>query len=518
MTYATMFDPPEELHSHFEAALSNTQSNLGKTYGMLIDGKEIMAPESYPVTNPADRDQVLGYFQRGTSEHADQAVQAARAAFPGWSRTPWQERIVLLRKAADIIERRLFEIAAATTLEVGKNRLEALGDVSESPALIRYVCDQMEENQGFVKTMGIDPIPGYQVNNTSLLQPYGVWLVISPFNFPTALTAGPVGAALAAGNTVVMKPAGRTPWSVRLLAESFHQAGVPEGAVNFVTGSGSQIGQALIDHPGVDGVTFTGSYPVGMGIYRQFAQRDYIHPVILELGGKNPAIVTQNADLDRAVSGITRSAFGLQGQKCSANSRVYLEEPIYDQVLERIISETEKLVIGDPAKRDTYLGPVISEDPYRDYQEYSKELSKAGSLATGGKRLTNAGYERGFFVEPTIAIDVPPDHPLWKKELFLPITLIHKVHSVEEALVLANDINYGLTAGFYGSEKEGERFFDTSQAGVNYLNRPQGSTTGAWPTYQPFGGWKASGSSGVGVGGPYYLQRYMREQIRTIVR
>lgn len=517
MTYATMFDPPPELHSQYESALTGLLSNLGHSYGMLIGGKESTAPETYPVTNPANHEQILGYFQLGTTSHADLAVKAAKAAFPAWRATPWQERIALLRKVADLIELRLFTIAAATTLEVGKNRLEALGDVSEAPALIRYICDQMEENQGFVKTLAQDPIPGTRVENISILQPYGVWLVISPFNFPIALTAGPVSAALAAGNSVVMRPAGRTPWSVRLMAECFLEAGFPAGTVNFVTGSGSLIGQALIDHPGVDGVTFTGSYPVGMAIYRQFARRNYIHPVILELGGKNPAIVTREADLDRAVSGIVRSAFGLQGQKCSANSRVYLEEPIYDQVLERLVAETQKLVIGDPTQRETYLGPVISKAPYQEYQDYIKGLSKAGRLATGGKQLKSTGYQNGFFVEPTIVVDLPLEHPFWKKELFLPITLIHKFQTLEQALLLANDSDYGLTAGFYGSPEQGQQFFDASQAGVNYLNRSQGSTTGAWPAYQSFGGWKASGSSGVGAGGPYYLQRYSREQIHSTV-
>jgi 1-pyrroline-5-carboxylate dehydrogenase len=419
----------------------------------------------------------------GTIDHADEAVTAAKAAFPDWRNTPWQERIALLRKAADLIDKRLFDIVVATTFEVGKNRMEALGDVSEAPALIRYVCDQMEENQGFVKTMGFDPIPGIQVNNSSTLQPYGVWLVISPFNFPTALTVGPVGAALAAGNTVVMKPAGRTPWSVRLLAGCFHETGLPAGTVNFVTGSGSVIGQALIDHHGVDGVTFTGSYPVGMGIYRQFSQKDNVHPVILELGGKNPAIVTQNADLERAVNGIVRSAFGLQGQICSANSRVYLEAPIYDEVPDQIVAETEKLVVGDPALRATNQGPVISDDPYREYQEYSEELDSAGSLATGGNILQKNEYQAGHYAAPTVAVGVPTDHLLWKKELFLPITMIHKVQSAEEAIHLANDIIYDLTTGFYGNEEEGEDFFNASEAGVNYLNRPQGSTTGAWPAH-----------------------------------
>lgn len=517
LTYATMFDPPEALHERFEAALTKRKQHLGQPGAMLINGEDQRADEEFAITNPANTDQLLATFPRGTSDDADQALQAARAAAESWGNTPWQERIALLRRAADLLDERIFDQAAVTTLEVGKNRLEALGDVAEAPALIRYAVQQMEKNQGFITKMGQDPLENYQATNYSWLRPYGVWLVISPFNFPTALTGGPVGAALTAGNTVVIKPATNTSWSVRLLVDAFRDAGFPPGVVNFVTGSGSVIGQALVDHPQVDGVTFTGSYQVGMDIYRQFAQREIIRPVILEMGGKNPAIVSRNAYLDRAVQGIVRSAFGLQGQKCSANSRVYLEEPIYDQVVKRLVEETEQLVMGDPGERETFLGPVIAAGPYNEYKEYVEELSQAGRLLTGGRVRVEGQFGKGYFVEPTLAADVPLDHPLWKKEMFLPITLVHPVKNLEEAMQLANDSRYGLTAGFYGSERESQWFFENIEAGVNYANRPQGSTTGAWPGYQPFGGWKASGSTGVNAGGPHYLQRYMREQVRTVI-
>ncbi len=518
LTYATMFDPPEELHERFEQALQTVQNDLGQKHGMIINGEEFFSDSEFEKFNPAQTEQLLAKFPLGSKEDADRAVRAAGTAFKDWSRRPWQERADLLLQAADLLEERSFEMAAVTSLEVGKNRLEALGDVAEAPALIRYAVQQLEENQGFITRMGEDPLQGYSAVNYSHLRPYGVWLVISPFNFPTALTGGPVGAALAGGNTVVIKPATATPWSVRLLVETFRDAGFPPGVVNFGSGSGSVMGQALVDHPGVDGVTFTGSYPVGMDIYRQFASRDYIRPVILEMGGKNPAVVSRNADLERAVEGIVRSAFGLQGQKCSANSRVYLEEPIYDQVVERLVEETERLKIGDPTQRENYLGPVIAEGPYQEYQEYNEELSQAGRILTGGKVLTGGEFGKGYFVEPTLVADLPLDHPLWKQELFLPITLVQKVGTLEEAIELANDSVYGLTAGFYGTEAESQWFFENIQAGVNYVNRPQGSTTGAWPGYQPFGGWKASGSSGVNAGGPHYLQRYMREQVRTVIK
>jgi len=517
LTYATMYDPPEELHTLYEQALEKIKDQLGKNHGMIIGGADRFADHVFKNYNPARRDQLLGTFQKGSAQDADRAVRAARKAFETWRLIPWRERADLLLKAADLIDERIFEIAAVTTLEVGKNRLEALGDVAEAPALIRYTVEQLKKHNGFIVKMGEDPLEDYQATNYDTLQPYGVWVVISPFNFPTALTSGPMAAALAGGNTVVMKPATSTSWSVRLLAEAFRDAGFPPGVVNFVTGSGSVLGQALIDHPGVDGVTFTGSYGVGMSVYRQFAQREYVHPVILEMGGKNPAIVSRNADLDRAVKGIVRSAFGLQGQKCSANSRIYLEEPIYDQVVARLVEETEKLTIGDPGDRETYLGPVIAGGPYSDYKNYTEELSQAGKILTGGKALTDGDYAQGYFVEPTLVADVPLDHRLWKEEMFLPISLVHQVQNLEEAMELANNTRFGLTAGFYGSKEETRWFFDHIQAGVNYANRPQGSTSGAWPGYQPFGGWKASGSTGVNAGGPYYLQRYMREQVRTVI-
>ncbi|MFL7868550.1 MAG: aldehyde dehydrogenase family protein, partial [Anaerolineales bacterium] len=218
LTYATMFNPPEELHTRFEEALSEVRANLGKEYGMLISGEEYYAENKFKSKNPANTEEILGLFQTGTADDANTAIAAAKAAFPGWSHTPYQERVSLLRKAADLIDARIFKIAAAISLEVGKNRLEALGDIAETADLIRYACYQMEKSDGFVVEMGKDPLVGYTATNTSVLRPYGVWLVISPFNFPTALSGGPVGAALVTGNAVVLKPATDTPWSVRLLS------------------------------------------------------------------------------------------------------------------------------------------------------------------------------------------------------------------------------------------------------------------------------------------------------------
>lgn len=517
LTYATMFTPPEELHTRFDEALAKTRAGLGREYGMIIAGKEHFSSEKFEDRSPANTEIVLGVFQKGTAQDAQAALAAARKAFPIWSGMKWQERIALLRKTADLVDQRIFEIGAAMSMEVGKNRMEALGDVAEAADLIRYACQQMEKNDGFVVEMGRDPLVGYTSINFSVLRPYGVWLVISPFNFPCALTGGPVGAALVAGNTVVMKPATDTPWSVRLFAECLRDAGLPDGVFNYVTGSGSTLGQALIDSPEVDGVTFTGSYDVGMKIYRDFGRGRYVRPTILELGGKNPAIVSRHADLERASIGIVRSAFGLQGQKCSACSRVLVEEPIYDVLVERLVELTEKLTVGDPTDRAVYMGPVINQKSYQDYKAFCEELCESGNIITGGKVLLQGDYVKGYFCKPTIVTDLPLDHRLWKYEMFLPITAVAKVSSLDEAMAIANDVTYGLTAGFYGTKDEAQWFFEHIQAGVTYANRPQGSTTGAWPGFQPFGGWKGSGSSGKNAGGHYYLPLYMHEQIRTLV-
>ncbi len=378
LTYATMFNPPEELHERFDEALEAVKARLGQEYGMIINGEDVFAAEKFESRSPANTDVVLGVFQKGTAEDAERALKAARAAFPMWSKMKWQDRVALMRKAIEQIEKRIFEIGAVMAMEVGKNRMEALGDVAETADLIRYSCDMMEKNDGYVVEMGRDPLVGFKSTNYSVLKPYGVWLVVSPFNFPSALTGGPAGAALVAGNTIVMKPATDTPFTVRLLAECFRDAGLPEGVFNFVTGPGSTLGQALVDSPLVDGITFTGSYDVGMKIFRDFARGPYVRPTILELGGKNPTIVSRNADLEKAAIGIMRSAFGLQGQKCSAASRVYIEEPVYDELTERLVDLTNKIKIGDPTDRSVYMGPVINQKASQDFKNFTEELSQDG--------------------------------------------------------------------------------------------------------------------------------------------
>ncbi len=517
LTYATMFDPPALLHDRFEKALATVKDGLGRDHPMWIGGKEREAPEWFEDRSPINMTWMLGQFPRGTAQDAEDALAAARAAFPGWSRMRWQERVRLLRKVVALIEKRVYEIAAAVALEVGKNRMEALGDVQETADLIAYYCEAMDRNNGFVRPMGRDPLKGYKATNVSVLRPYGAWVVISPFNFPMALSGGPAGAALVAGNTVVFKPATDTPWAGALLAQCFRDAGFPEGVFNFVTGPGATVGEALITSPQVNGITFTGSYDVGMHIYRTFGGGRYPRPCVAEMGGKNAAIVSRRADLDRAAIGIVRSAFGLQGQKCSACARIFVEQAVKEALVQKLVDLISKIIIGDPTRRDNWMGPVINRKAFDDYRAYVEELGRAGIILTGGKQLTEGELVHGYFCAPTLVDQVPLDHRLWKHEMFLPIAMVAAVESLDEAMQRTNDVDYGLTAGFYGSPKETAWFFENIQVGVAYANRPQGATTGAWPGYQPFGGWKGSGSSGKSGGGPYYLQQYMHEQSQTVI-
>jgi acyl-CoA reductase-like NAD-dependent aldehyde dehydrogenase len=516
LTYSTMFDPPAELHRRFEQSLAGVKASLGREHAMFVAGRDVLSPDKFEVRSPINRDWLLGRFQQGGAGAAEAAVAAASAAYPAWAATPWQERVRLLRRAARLIEERVYDIGAAVALEVGKNRMESLGEVQETADLIDWYCGQMEESGGYDRILPQDPLQGYVSRNRSVLKPYGVWAVIAPFNFPFALAGGPVGAALVAGNSVVFKVASDTAWSGRLLAEVFRDAGLPEGVCNYITGGGATAGEALIRHQGVAGVTFTGSYEVGMHIYRSFAQGSWPRPCIAEMGGKNAAIVSRHADLERAATGIVRSAFGLSGQKCSACSRVYVERPAADALRQRLVSATEAIRIGDPTDKANWMGPVINAAAFARFQKCMDHLGRHGEVLTGGRQLLDGELGKGYYCAPTVAA-APLDYRLWREEKFVPIVLVGEVDSVGEAIARANASEYGLTAGFYGDAQEVDGFFAGIEAGVAYANRPQGATTGAWPGYQPFGGWKASGTTGKAIGSFYYLQQYLREQSQTVV-
>ncbi len=511
VTYSTLGSPDPLLHEYFEEDVAELKRNLGKHYRMLINGERVDGDGSFENRSPINTDWLLGSFAQASAEQVDQAVAAAKAAFPAWRDTPWQERAELVNRFADLISDRLFEIAAVVSMEIGKNRLEAIGDVEEAADLIRYCVDAMKDNQGFDRQLLSESDQHF---NRSVLKPYGVWGVIGPFNFPAALTGGPSGAALIAGNTVVLKPAAEGSLSACMIAQCAVDAGIPAGVFNMVLG-GDDPGIALAANPDLAGLTFTGSYDVGMSIIRNFSTAaGYFRPVIAEMGGKNPAIVTANADLDKAALGVMRSAFGLTGQKCSACSRVYVDDAVKDEFLSKLVDLAADVAVGDPTEADTYMGPIISEAAYNAYQGYVSELSD-GEILAGGETLP---LGNGYFVAPTVVTDLPDEHRLWRQEMFAPIVAVRGVESRDEAMRLANDVALGLTAGIYTEDKnEADWFLDNIEAGVLYVNRATGATTGAWPGYQSFGGWKGSTGSNKASGSYYYLQQYMREQSHTIV-
>ncbi len=511
VTYSTLASPDPLLHEYFDEAVAEVKADLGKTYPMFINGEERTGSETFAKYSPVDTNLLMGHFQSGTAQDANDAVAAAKAAFPAWSARPWRERVDIIRKAADLISDRLFYMSASLTLEVGKNRLEALGDIEETADLIRYSCDAVEKNNGFNFTLKSET---GKHRNRSILKPYGVWVVISPFNFPGALSGGPSGAAMVAGNTVILKPAPDTPVTGWFLTQCFRDAGVPAGVFNFVTGSDQAVGQTLVDNPDVDGLTFTGSYNVGMNILRTFPHKQYPRPVIAEMGGKNPTIISKKADLDKAALGVMRSAFGLQGQKCSACSRVYVHQDVKESFMEKLLDLTKQINVGDPTLKENWMGPVANKKAYDNYQTHIADLRAHGDILIGGENVEGAGY----YVAPTIVDNLPEDHHLWKDEMFLPIVTVTSFENMDAAMAKANDIAFGLTGGFFSEDNEEVQWFlDNIQAGVVYVNREGGATTGAWPGYQSFGGWKGSGSTGKAAGSFYYVQQYMHEQSQTVV-
>ncbi len=518
ITYATMSaDQMEDLHRAIDEESSTIRSRFGASHPMLIGGRAVTAADEFDDRSPIDTRVLLGRFQKGTRDHVRDAIAAARAAFPAWSARGWRERVALLRHVAETIRDRRWHLAALMGYETGKNRLECVGDVEESADLIAYYCDQMEQQDGFTKPMAK---LSASEENYSVLRPHGVWAVISPFNFPLALAAGPSGGALVAGNTVVFKPASDTPFLGLRLAEIMAEAGMPAGVFNFVTGPGGTVGQELIDNAGIDGLVFTGSKDVGMKLIRDNAARAIPRPLVIEMGGKNPALVMRSADLEKASDGVMRSAFGAQGQKCSACSRVYVAMEARQKFLDLLVEKTRKIAIGNPLERDVWLGPVINEAAVQTYERAVAQATQdGGRIRIGGRRLTDEPFTHGYFVEPTIIDGLPAEHPLFSEELFVPITVVADVLSLDQAIALANRTEYGLTAGIFSEdEREIETFFSNVQAGVLYANRRAGATTGAWPGINPFGGWKASGSTGRGSGGPYYVQQFMREQSRVRIR
>ena len=512
VTYTTGTVDDEEFHAAFEQAGENLRSELGGTVPQIVHGEEERV-EPYAFDRyPVDLDVVVAEVPESGPETAARAVASARDAFPAWERLGWAERVATLRRAADLLDANRFRLAALATYETGKVRLEAVGEVDEAGALIRYYADQWETNAGWEIELGNELDRAW-----SVLRPWGVWVVISPFNFPVALAAGMTASALLAGNTVVLKPPPETAASGTELVRIFLEAGVPPGAVNLVHGD-AVTGSALVEDDGVDGLAFTGSRDVGLAISRSFlAARP--RPVVAEMGGKNAVVVMDSADLDKAVAGTARSAFGLSGQKCSAASRAYVHEAVYDEFAERLAEAAGELAVGDPFERDTFTGPVATEEAYSRFEDVSRRAAAEGRVLAGGTALRDGERARGLFVAPTVVDGVPRSHSFLRDELFLPFIALAPITSLDEGIAEANAVPFGLTAGvFSGDEAEVERFMEEVETGVVYANRGHGATTGAWPGVQSFGGWKESGLSGRHALGPHYVQQFAREQSRTRTR
>jgi 1-pyrroline-5-carboxylate dehydrogenase len=501
---STAGDPA--LDEAFEAALTRARQGR-QALAHLVGGEWISDGELFERRDPCDPARVVSRAHRASGEVVARAVEAARAAQPGWAATPLAERIEALRRIARLIGERTVELGAVVAAETGKVRLEAVPEVQEGVDLIEAYCGHMERNDGYRIPLGqLSP----DEHNTSVMLPYGVFAVICPFNFPFALAIGMSSGALVTGNTVVMKPAEETPWSTGVIADLAVEAGLPPGVLNLVQGDDGT-GRAMVDAE-IDGVAFTGSAEAGHAIAQRLHAVRPLRPLIVEMGGKNPAIVTANADLETAAAGIVRSAYGLSGQKCSSCSRVVVDRALHDELVERIAAGAGELVLGDPADRATSLGPVAGSGAVERFDDAVEAARRDGTIVTGGAR-------DGAFVQPTLVTGLPLGHRLTREELFLPFLTVTPVDSLDEALTEANAVEYGLTAGIFSEdEAEVDEFVRRIEAGVVYVNRRAGATTGAWPGIQTFCGWKSSGASGKGGLGPHYVLQFMREQSRTVVR
>jgi 1-pyrroline-5-carboxylate dehydrogenase len=515
ITYTSANVDMDAFHRAYDAALAEVRAQAGKSHPLYIDGRAVEAAGNDPIidVSPIDTTFVLGRFAAATPAQVDLAIKGAHAAQKAWAARPWRDRIAILRKAAGLIRDRKFLLSAIMSYEVGKNRFEAMGDTEESADLIDYYCQQVEDHNGFSREMAkMTPIE----RNTEVLRPYGVFVCVAPFNFPLALSTGMSSAALMTGNAVVYKPAEDTPWTGLKLYEAYRDAGVPAGVFQFVSGHGREIGDVMWQHPLTDGVVFTGSKAVGMRIFHGLSQQ-WVKPCLMELGGKNATIVMDSADLDAAAEGVMKSAFGLQNQKCSATSRVYVHKSVAKPLVEKLIEKTRAITMGDVTRRDVWFGPVINEKAVQRWERAVAQAGREGKILHGGQRLRGEGFDKGHFVAPTIA-ELPLSSTLFLEELFAPFLAVAPVESLDQALAESNKVEYGLTAGLFSQKPEEiARFFDEVEAGVCYVNKRSGATTGAWPGAQPFTGWKGSGGSGKGGCGPWYVQQFMREQSRTVV-
>jgi len=515
VTYSNLEVDLAPVHAEFDAKLPIFERDgLGGRCGAILgDNRNALEGTRRDVTSPIDSELLLGSFASATAKVLDDAVAAAAAMSAPWAATPTRERVSLLRSFARTLAQRRYQLAMASLFEVGKSRVEAIGEAEEAVDIPEYYASEMERNEGYRRPLSTVL---RQESTVSLLRPFGVFAVIAPFNFPVALSVNMIAGALITGNTVVFKPAIGCALSGRMIVEAALDSGIPPGVLNLVLGD-ADVGHALASHSAVSGIAFTGSHAVGMALARTALSGAYAKPVIAEMGGKNPAYVTAHADLDTAAQGIARSAFGLQGQKCSACSVVYVEPAVRDAFVAKLRAFTSSLKLGDPRAADTFLGAVQTQQTVDRFTTAVNEVARVGRIIAGGRQITAGALARGFYLEPTI-VELDTPGPLSREELFMPFLAIRTIPTLAAALDEGNSVKYGLTAGIYTSNAdELEYFLNRVEAGVVYANRASGATTGAWPGVQSFCGWKGSGVSQKGGLGPHFLPLFTREQSRTVV-
>ncbi|MCL6465188.1 MAG: L-glutamate gamma-semialdehyde dehydrogenase [candidate division WOR-3 bacterium] len=499
------FSVPENAQ-RMQKAIAALKEKSGAEYEIIIGGKRLKTKEKFQSFNPSDKKPV-GTFQQATVKEAEAAVKAAWQAFEEWRFVPAIERASIFLRAARIMRQRRFEFDAAMVLEVGKNWVEADADFAEAVDFLEFYS---REAIRYDAPCGVTPYPG-EIQEVRYI-PLGVGLVIPPWNFPCAIMAGMTTAAAVSGNTVILKPASDAPLIAALFMECLEEAGLPAGVVNFLTGPGSTVGNYLVEHPKTRFISFTGSKDVGLRIVEAAGKtvpgQIWIKRVVAEMGGKDCIIVDSEADLNSAVEGVVVSAFGYQGQKCSACSRLILDAKIHDEFLDMLIPRIKKIKVGPVEVQENWMGPVINQGAFRKIMEYISLGKKEGKLLCGGK-----GDDReGYFIQPTVFADVKRSARIAQEEIFGPVLAVIKARNFTDALDIANSTEYGLTGALYTRNREkilrAKREF---HVGNLYFNR---KCTGALVDVQPFGGFNMSGTDSK-AGGRDYLLLFLQAKSMT---
>jgi 1-pyrroline-5-carboxylate dehydrogenase len=498
----------EENARLMRAAIEKVKGQLGRDYPLVIGGERIMTGRTFESLNPANKTEVVGRFQKATEELARHSVENAHETFQTWRNTLPQQRADLLFRVATLLRERKHEMSAWMIHEVGKTWAEADGDTAEAIDFCEFYGREMlryAEGQSLTKIEGED-------NHLEYI-PLGVGVVIPPWNFPLAIMAGMTVASVVTGNTVVLKPSSDAPTIAYKFFELLEEAGLPPGVVNFTTGSGGEVGDTIVDHPQTRYVAFTGSKEVGLRVNERAARTQpgqiWIKRVVAEMGGKDAIIVEQDANLDEAATGVVQSAFGFQGQKCSACSRAIIHQDVYEPMLEKIVERTEKIKTGDPTDPSTTMSAVINQKAFKTINQYiEKGKAEGGRILTGG----GADGERGFFIEPTVIADVTPGATIEQEEIFGPVLAVIRARDFDDALRIANDTQYGLTGALYSTdEAKLERARREFHVGNLYLNR---KCTGALVGVHPFGGFNMSGTDSK-AGGRDYLALFMQAKVSS---